>query len=153
MAIEEKILGQDKFIGSEAIYFFQAVTGHYGLSDMDARCLLALYRSDAMPAGSLAKELKVTPGAVTSVIDRLERLGYVRRINDPYDRRKTYIEPQMDKLQEVKLQYKPVIKAVKNILKKYSPSELVIIADFKAELDEILRRESSALRATPKDSR
>jgi DNA-binding MarR family transcriptional regulator len=44
-------------------------------------------RSDGMTAGELTRELLVTPGNVTGVVDRLERLGLVLRRPVPEDRR------------------------------------------------------------------
>jgi len=46
-----------------------------------------------MPAGRLADLTGLTTGAVTGIIDRLEKAGYVRRVNDPRDRRITIIKP------------------------------------------------------------
>jgi MarR family protein len=44
-----------------------------------------------MMAGQLAQRLSLTTGAVTSVIDRLERRRFVRREPDPGDRRKVIV--------------------------------------------------------------
>lgn len=44
-----------------------------------------------MTAGRLAAELGLSTGAVTSLLDRLERDGHVRRERDPLDRRKVII--------------------------------------------------------------
>ena len=46
-----------------------------------------------MSAGQLAAEARLTSGAITAVIDRLERAGYVRRVADPDDRRRVLVEP------------------------------------------------------------
>src|SRR5512133_1418905 len=43
-------------------------------------------------AGDLAKALRLTTGAVTTVVDRLERAGFARRVADPDDRRRVLIE-------------------------------------------------------------
>jgi DNA-binding MarR family transcriptional regulator len=45
-----------------------------------------------MTAGALAAEAGLTTGAVTGVIDRLERAGYARRVPDPADRRRVRIK-------------------------------------------------------------
>ena len=46
-----------------------------------------------MPAGRLAELTGLTTGAVTAIIDRLEEAGYLRRTDDPKDRRRTIVEP------------------------------------------------------------
>jgi DNA-binding MarR family transcriptional regulator len=46
----------------------------------------------------------LTTGAITGMIDRLEKAGYVRRANDPKDRRKTIVEPVRNKKLERKVE-------------------------------------------------
>ncbi len=55
--------------------------------------LLYLIRDEATPTlRSLADRLDVTPTAITSITDRLETLGYVRRVRTSLDRRRTQLE-------------------------------------------------------------
>ena len=58
----------------------------------DLHCLNILESRSGLTAGELALEAGLTSGAVTGVIDRLERAGYVRRAADPGDRRKVKVE-------------------------------------------------------------
>lgn len=44
-------------------------------------------------AGKLATELRLSSGAMTNRLDRMEAAGLVRRLPDPSDRRGTLIEP------------------------------------------------------------
>jgi DNA-binding MarR family transcriptional regulator len=44
-------------------------------------------------AGKLATELRLSSGAMTNRLDRMEKAGLVRRLPDPNDRRGTLIEP------------------------------------------------------------
>lgn len=55
--------------------------------------VLYLIRDEATPTlRSLADRLSVTPTAITSITDRLEGLGYVRRVRTSHDRRRTQLE-------------------------------------------------------------
>src|ERR1700760_1624976 len=56
-----------------------------GINRTDARCLDILEQDGSMRAGELAKKSRLTTGAITAVIDRLERAGYARRVADPSD--------------------------------------------------------------------
>ena len=69
----------DKFreISTETILFHQAVAYTLGLHITDHKSLEILYRFGAMPAGRLAELTGFTTGAVTGIIDRLEKAGYV----------------------------------------------------------------------------
>lgn len=44
-------------------------------------------------AGKLATELRLSSGAMTNRLDRMEAAGLVRRVPDPSDRRGTLVEP------------------------------------------------------------
>ena len=44
-------------------------------------------------AGRLATELRLSSGAMTNRLDRMETAGLVRRVPDPNDRRGTLVEP------------------------------------------------------------
>jgi DNA-binding MarR family transcriptional regulator len=56
------------------------------------RCLDTLDREGAVSAGRLAEATGLTSGAITTVLDRLERAGYARRVGDPADRRRVLVE-------------------------------------------------------------
>ena len=53
-----------------------------------------------MTAGQLAELSGLTTGAVTGLVDRLEKSGFVKRERDPKDRRKVVINPQVDKMEQ-----------------------------------------------------
>jgi DNA-binding MarR family transcriptional regulator len=67
----------------------------YGLSHADWTLLGSLRASGApyrQAAGKLAEHVSITPGAMTSRLDKLEARGLVRRVPDPGDRRVLQIE-------------------------------------------------------------
>lgn len=69
--------------------------GEFGLSLADWHMLAAL-RGSGEPyrqtAGKLASWLSLSPGAMTSRIDKLEERGWVRRVPDLEDRRVLHVE-------------------------------------------------------------
>ena len=70
----------------------QVVADYLGLNRTDMRCLDIIERLDGVSAGRLASEAGLSTGAVTTVLDRLERAGYARRVPDPGDRRRVLVE-------------------------------------------------------------
>ena len=84
-----------------------------------------------MTASQLAEETGLSTGAITGVVDRLEKAGYVRRKRDQNDRRLVFINPLLDKAM-VKLSpiFDPIKQASRNLYSKYSDEELAIILDF-----------------------
>jgi DNA-binding MarR family transcriptional regulator len=63
-----------------------------GVNRTDGRCLDILDREAPMTAGALAERSGLTTAAVTTVLDRLERAGYARRLRDASDRRRVLVE-------------------------------------------------------------
>ena len=63
-----------------------------GVNRTDWRCLDILGTRGPMTAGQLAEAVRLTTGAVTGVLDRLEGAGLVRRIRDTKDRRRVIVE-------------------------------------------------------------
>ena len=63
-----------------------------GINRTDLRCLNIVENQGPMNAGRLAELSGLTTAAVTSVLDRLERAGYARRVRDQEDRRQVIVE-------------------------------------------------------------
>jgi DNA-binding MarR family transcriptional regulator len=63
-----------------------------GVNETDLHCLNVVENGGGVTAGEVAVQAGLTTGAVTGVIDRLERVGYVRRVADPTDRRRVKVE-------------------------------------------------------------
>jgi DNA-binding MarR family transcriptional regulator len=72
--------------------FDSVVIERAGLNRTDWRCLDILGTRGPMTAGELAKAVRLTTGAVTGVLDRLEAAGLVRRVRDTRDRRRVIVE-------------------------------------------------------------
>jgi DNA-binding MarR family transcriptional regulator len=72
--------------------FDETVVEFLGISRSDGRCLDIVDRLGRCTAGRLAAESGLTTGAVTALVDRMERAGYLRRTRDTRDRRKVWIE-------------------------------------------------------------
>jgi DNA-binding MarR family transcriptional regulator len=62
-----------------------------GASDVDALILL-LQDEAPWTAGKIAEALRLTTGAVTGLVDRLEKAGWVQRTRHGVDRRQVWIE-------------------------------------------------------------
>ena len=74
-------------------YFFQSLTDffntlkHTDLSFLQACALTYLFFKGPIKISELCEHLMVSPGAVSQLVDRLEKLELVERISDPQDRR------------------------------------------------------------------
>jgi DNA-binding MarR family transcriptional regulator len=144
-AISEKF----REMSTETIMFHQAVADVLGLHITDHKCLDLIYRFGALPAGRLAEQTGLTTGAVTGIIDRLEEAGYVRRTNDPKDRRRTLVEPTRNRKldRKIELIFMPLHERMHKLLSSYSDSELAFLLDATTEFIEQTRKESKKLRS------
>jgi DNA-binding MarR family transcriptional regulator len=141
----------DKFreMSTEAVMFHQAVADELGLYITDHKCMDIIHRFGAMPAGRLGEMTGLTTGAITGMIDRLEKAGYVRRANDPKDRRKTIVEPIRNKKLERKIEmiFTPLHERMHKFLSSYSDGELTFLLDAMTKLIEQTHEESKRLRS------
>lgn len=76
----------------QMVRYYDAVADQLGVHLTDLTCLGALRDRRRATASELATELGLTTGAVTRVIDRLHRGGFVRRLPDPRDGRRVIVE-------------------------------------------------------------
>jgi DNA-binding MarR family transcriptional regulator len=70
----------------------EAAAQYYGINTTDGRAIDIIDQSGRITAGDLARELRLSTGAVTTIVDRLENAGYARRVADSDDRRRVLIE-------------------------------------------------------------
>jgi len=122
-----------------AVLFSHVVAERRGLNGTDARCVDHLRRKGSATAGELADRIGLTSGAVTAMIDRLERAGMVRRERDPADRRRVVVAPVDDQAAD------PLVEsAQEHILRlfgRFDDRELAAVRDFMAEAVAVQDRE------------
>jgi DNA-binding MarR family transcriptional regulator len=146
----QAIIEKRREMSTETIVFHQNVADVLGLHITDHKCLDLFRQYGAMPAGRLAELTGLTTGAVTGIIDRLEKAGFVRRANDPKDRRRTIIEPVRNKKWERKIEaiFIPFHERMRKLLSSYSDSELAFLLDVLSKSIELTREESKKLRTS-----
>jgi len=112
-----------------------------GLNVTDAECLDFLQEMGPSTAGALAKAARLTTGAITNVIDRLERAGFVKRSNDPKDRRKVIVSFVPDKHTNARIHYASLSKAVQKLFSTYNEAELKLLVKHTEALNEIYQQQ------------
>jgi DNA-binding MarR family transcriptional regulator len=146
----QAIIEKRREMSTETIMFHQNVADVLGLHITDHKCLDLIRQYGAMPAGRLAELTGLTTGAVTGIIDRLEKAGFVRRANDPKDRRRTIIEPVRNKKWERKIEaiFIPFHERMHKLLSSYTDSELAFLLDVLTKSIELTHEESKKLRTS-----
>lgn len=119
-----------------------------GINRTDARCLDILDQHGSMSAGDLAEASRLTTGAITAVIDRLERAGLARREPDPSDRRRVRVELTEKAFSlTMKLMIEPMREGWTPMADRYSDEQLRLILDFTRWGRELQERHAEWLRA------
>jgi DNA-binding MarR family transcriptional regulator len=108
----------------------QAVADYLGINRTDARCLDIIGRVGGVTAGRLARESGLSTGAVTTVLDRLERAGLARRRSDPDDGRRVLVEMTPAARAANEELYRPLAEAAAEQLRRYSDEELVLLREY-----------------------
>ncbi|MDX6616408.1 MAG: hypothetical protein QOD60_1499 [Solirubrobacterales bacterium] len=87
----DELVKQFRISGNQDAAFDNVAAERLGMNQTDLHCINIIENSGGIGAGDLAAEAGLTTGAVTGVIDRLERAGYARRVPGE-DRRRVKVE-------------------------------------------------------------
>jgi DNA-binding MarR family transcriptional regulator len=119
---------------------------HIGMSSTDLECLDILELHGPITAGRLAELTGLATGSVTALVDRLEKVGWVRRAQDPRDRRRVIIHLVPEQVRVVFPHFAPLARAMAELFARYSDDELALILDFTARSNHVLSEENTRLR-------
>lgn len=124
--------------GTRSVLYQQKVATSLGLYNHDFIAVDILRESGAITAGELSRLTGLTTGSITSLVDRLEKAGYVKRENDPNDRRRVIIVPQFEHKEEVKEKYYALHKSMIELASTYTESELKLVTSFLENVNHVL---------------
>jgi DNA-binding MarR family transcriptional regulator len=80
-------------VGGLAETLVASVARRHGLSHAALNALAIIEGNGApIPTGAIGAQMHITTGTMTSVLDTLERNGYIKRITDPDDRRRVLVD-------------------------------------------------------------
>jgi DNA-binding MarR family transcriptional regulator len=113
-----------------AIMFHQAVADRLGLHTTDHKCADLLVLKGPMTAGELAVHTGLTTGAITGVIDRLEKGGFVERQDDPHDRRRVIVKVIPQRVKKIGRLFESLVASMQELCSRYTNEELKVILDF-----------------------
>ena len=135
------------------VLFHQAVAERLGLGPTDHKCLHLLREHggisarEPVTASKLAAITGLTTGAMTGVVARLERAGFLRREPDPQDQRRQLLYANMERAQEIHSAFAPIRKDVAATLKGFDHHQLAAIAQFLTHSTDLAYRHAAMMRA------
>jgi DNA-binding MarR family transcriptional regulator len=134
-------------LSTTSIFFHQAIASKLGINVTDTRCfeLMSRYARGPLTAGDIARASGLTTGAVTGILDRLEKAGLVERFRDASDRRKVFVRPCLEALQKVARLYEGLAAASLKHASSYSTKELELVKDYLEGSLQVLRDQAAKL--------
>jgi DNA-binding MarR family transcriptional regulator len=145
---------------AKGVIYSQAVAERLGIGSADLECLDLIALRGPISAGAIAEAVGLTSGAITGVIDRLERAGLARRERSREDRRKVIVRLTPAVERRVVPLFRPMEKAVMTAMADYRDEELQLLLDFfrragaaattaLAELRDVEKQPSRSRRGEP----
>lgn len=132
-----------------------AVASYLGIDESAYRALDILDQEGPMTAGRLAERARLSPGAMTALLDRLESKGLARRTRDTEDRRRVLVEVAPDLRQRAEELYGTAEEGAR-ALAVYSDEQLEFLIGFLrgsvAYQEERLRRLEELKARAPAES-
>lgn len=127
----EEVATQLGVMSTHAVVRSQLIADRLNISVTDLESLEVIAREGKLTAGRLAQHMGLTTGAITGLVDRLARAGYVVRAPDPADRRKVLIELNLKEVSRAVFPlYAGLSSAVLEYLGTLTVEQLRIIASF-----------------------
>jgi DNA-binding MarR family transcriptional regulator len=134
-------------LSTQTVLFHETLAERVGITPTDIKCIGIIgFANGPVTAGDLAAATGLTSGAVTGVIDRLERAGFVRRERDAHDRRRVIIAALPAAAERVAPLFDGLGRAMMQLASRLSDDELAVIEHYMLECMKILREETARLR-------
>ncbi|NIJ13522.1 DNA-binding MarR family transcriptional regulator [Saccharomonospora amisosensis] len=133
---------------ADGVLLQQAVADRLGLSLGDFKCLTAVSETEEVTAGDLATRTGLTTGAVTRMIDRLERGGWVRREHDRQDRRRVLVRAVPERLAQIEPLFTGMQHAWAQALAEYDDKQIQMLLTLFTRMRAVARQQANQIRAT-----
>lgn len=122
-----------------SILMHEAISRKAGLSGTDHKYLGLLIENGPMTAGELSQRTGLTGGAITGLIDRLEKKKLAKREFDKGDRRKVFIVAnEANAIKLLTPLFKELQQKTTKLLSSYSDTELEIIKKYMLEATRVM---------------
>ena len=138
----QKLQDLGRKISTQTVFLHQAIAQTVGLNATDTKCvdLIASDPTGSITAGRLSDLTGLTTGAITHIVDRLEKRGIVERVRDTADRRRIFIRVKPESLAPLAPTYESVGAAYLALSEQYTDSDLALICEYMERASETAER-------------
>ena len=130
-------------MSTQTVFLHQAIAQSVGLNATDTKCVDLILRQPEgeVTAGWLSNMTGLTTGAITHIIDRLEKRQFIERVRDTQDRRKVLIRVRPENLQPLIPKYDSIGNAYITMVEQYTDEELQLICNYLEKTAELSERQ------------
>jgi DNA-binding MarR family transcriptional regulator len=118
----------------------------HGLNRTDVRALVAIMdaarRGEALSAGGLGAAVELRSASVTALVDRLEKVGHLRRTRDADDRRRVVLEMSDAAMAAGAEHFGGLARDLTAAMEGYSDEELAVVRRFLLDMTDVTMRHS-----------
>lgn len=107
-----------------------AVADLIGINVSDMHALHVTTELGGCSIGTIGDRLRLTSGAVTKMVDRLEIAGYVYRASDPDDRRRSIVHPVLARVEEIGQLYDAFADRLMTFIDALSAEHIQLVRDW-----------------------
>jgi DNA-binding MarR family transcriptional regulator len=134
-------------MSTQTVFLHQAIAQTIGLNATDTKCIDLILRAPnaTLSAGQLSEMSGLTSGAITHILDRLEKRNFVERQRDTADRRKVLVRVRAESLAPVIPKYEAIGQAYLTLIEQYRDEDLRLICDYLEKTSAISARELAKL--------
>ena len=131
-------------LATAVIAFHEAGARRLGMTAAERKCAGMIAELGGATPKQLAEATALTTGAITGIIDRLERAGYAKREPHPTDRRSVIVRPcNTEQLARESLPiFASLTEAMNGLNARYSKKERELILRHLEDTIEVLRNET-----------
>src|SRR5487761_157931 len=160
-----KLWNLGRKMSTQTVFLHQAIAQSVGLNATDTKCMDLILQGPggSVTAGWLSEMTGLTTGAITHILDRLEKREVIERVRDTRDRRKVFVRVRPANLEPLIPKYENVGKAYMSLAEQYNDKDLQLICGYLEKTSEISERElakmvsangarSSYVNATPESA-
>jgi len=135
----KQLWGLGRKISTQTVFLHQAIAQSVGLNATDTKCidLIQSYPDGSVTAGRLSELTGLTTGAITHILDRLEKLHFIERVRDTRDRRKIFVRVRPESLKPLVPTYEGIGKGYMTLAERYEDRELELICDYMERASEV----------------
>jgi DNA-binding MarR family transcriptional regulator len=130
-------------VSTLTVFLHQAIAQSVGLNATDTKCIDLILSNPAgsVTAGTLSRMTGLTTGAITHILDRLEKRQVIERVRDTRDRRRIFVRVNPQSLEPLMPQYEAIGKEYMAVVDRYSDEELQLICDYMEKASVIAQQQ------------